>query len=82
MEVDQELTDTQSINSSVNKLELFTDTLDSHLKSKPLLSYDDDSSCQPPTLVEADSTNSSVFPAGNATLATYECFEMEVEEPR
>ena len=76
MEVDRELTDT------INKLELFTDTLDSHLKNKPFLNYDDDSSCQPPTLVEADSTDSSVSSAGNATLATYESFETEVEEPR
>ena len=53
-----------------------------HLKNKTLLNYDDDNySCQPPSLAEADSTNSSFFSAGNATLATYECFEMEVEEP-
>jgi hypothetical protein len=37
MEVNQQLTDTQPIKSSVNKLELFTGTLDSHLKNKRFL---------------------------------------------
>jgi hypothetical protein len=78
MEVDQELTNTQPIKSSVNEIEPFTDY---HLKNKPFLSFDADSFIQPPTLVEADSTNSSIFSAGNATLATHECFEIEVEEP-
>jgi len=61
MEVGQELTNTQPINYSVNKIEPFTDTLDDHLKNKPFLSYDDSSSFWPPTLVEADSTDSSFF---------------------
>ena len=83
MEGDQELIDTQPIKYSVNKVDPFTDTLDFYLKNKPVLSYDDDSSFQPPTLVEADSTNSLVFSAGNATLSTtHECHEMKVEEPR
>jgi hypothetical protein len=83
MEVNQELTDVQPINFSVNKLEYFTDAIDYHFKNRTFLNYDDESSCQPPSLVEADSTDSLVFSAGNATLSTtHECFEMEVEEPR
>jgi hypothetical protein len=83
MEVGLELTDAQPINFSVNKLDQFTDTIDYHFKKRTFLKYDDDSSCQPPGLVEADSINSSIFSAGNASFSiTHECFEMEVEEPR
>ena len=55
------LTDVQPINFSVNKLNQFTDTIDYHFKNRTFLNYDDDSSCLPPGLAEADSTDSSVF---------------------
>ena len=64
MGIDQELMDVQSISFNVNKQEHVTDDFDYHLKNRPFLNYDDDSSCQPPTLVETDSTDSSFFLLG------------------
>ena len=81
MEVNQELTDVQPIKFSVNILEYFTDTIHYHFKNRTFLNYDDDSLCQPPSLVDADSTYSLVFSDGNTTLSTtHECIKMEVEE--
>ena len=73
-------TDTSPINPSVNKLELFTDTLDYHHKNKPFLSYDD-SSFQPPTLVEADSTDSSVFLLGMLPLQHVSVMKRRMRNP-
>jgi hypothetical protein len=63
-QVDRELTDVQPINFTVNKLDQFTDTIDYHFKNRTHFNYDDDSSCQPPGLVEADSTLSFAFLLG------------------
>ena len=80
MEIDQELRDVQPIRSKVNELDCCTDSSEYHFKNRIFLNYDNDSSCQPPSLVEADSTKSSSFSVGNATFGTtHECFEMEVD---
>jgi len=64
MGIDQVLIDAQPINFKVIKLECITDVSDYHFKNRTFLKYDDDSSCQPPTLVETDSTDSSFFLLG------------------
>ena len=43
MKVNLEMTDIQSINFCVNKLDQVTDTIDDHFKNRTFFNYDDDS---------------------------------------
>jgi hypothetical protein len=79
MVVDLELTDVQPINFSVNNQDHVTDAIDFHFKNRTFLNIMMILFFQPLGFVEADTTDSYVFSAGNATFSsTHECFEMEV----
>lgn len=61
MEVNLELTDVKSTSFSINKLDQFNEVNKFYFKNRAFLKYDDNSLCQFPSFVEADSTKSSIF---------------------
>jgi hypothetical protein len=82
--IDQEFTESDPLEYSVNKVKSLLDTIDICFKKRAFSEYDDDSLSLLPSLEEVDSsTDGLVVSAGNATLVPYnECFELEFKEPR